>query len=58
LLANTTMFQNVPEVGAAGMATPEPSFLNVTKVRVSGPAANPGSSACNYTTGVVSHYCH
>ena len=57
LLANP-MFQNVPAVGAAGMATPEPTFLNVTKVRVSGADANPGSATCNYATGVVSHYCH
>jgi hypothetical protein len=57
LLANTK-FRSVPAVGAAGQATPEPTFLNVTKVRVSGADANPGSPACNYETGVVSHYCH
>lgn len=51
-------FQDVPAVGAAGMATPEPAFLNVTKVRVSGVDANPGSPQCNYATGPVSHYCH
>lgn len=57
LLANP-LFRSVPAVGAVGMGTPEPAFLNLTKVRVSGPAANPGTSDCNYATGVVSHYCH
>jgi len=57
LLANP-MFRDVPAVGAGGLATPEPPFLNVTKVRVSGADANPGSAACNYVAGVVSHYCH
>jgi hypothetical protein len=57
LLANP-MFMDVPAVGAAGQATPEPSFLNVTKARVSGSAANPGQPACDYASGVVSHYCH
>jgi cytochrome c peroxidase len=58
LLADTTNFRSVTQVGAAGQATPEPTFLNVTKVRVSGADANPGSSACDYAGGVVSHYCH
>jgi len=57
LLANP-MFRSVPAVGAVGLLTPEPTFLNVTNVRVSGADANPGSSACDYGTGVVSHYCH
>ncbi|HEY6008451.1 MAG TPA: hypothetical protein VIU40_09035, partial [Geobacteraceae bacterium] len=57
LLANP-MFQSVPAVGAGGSLTPEPTFLNVTKVRLSGDDANPGSPDCNYVTGVVSHYCH
>jgi len=57
LLANP-MFRDVPAVGAGGLATPEPTFLNVTKVRVAGADANPGSTACNYVAGVVSHYCH
>jgi hypothetical protein len=51
-------FKDVPAVGATGLATPEPTFMNVTKVRVSGAAANRGSPQCNYTTGPVSHYCH
>jgi hypothetical protein len=57
-LLASALFQDVPATGAAGQATAEPSFMNLTKVRVSGAAANPGSSACNYATGVVSHYCH
>jgi hypothetical protein len=57
LLANP-LFRNVPAVGAAGFATREPTFLNVTKVRLSGADANPGSAQCNYVTGPVSHYCH
>jgi len=67
LLANP-MFMDVNAVGAAGRPNPngpptlntgpEPTFMNVTKVRVSGADANPGSAACNYATGVVSHYCH
>jgi len=51
-------FQDVPAVGAAGMASPEPTFLNVTKVRLVGPDANAGTPECNYATGHVSHYCH
>jgi cytochrome c peroxidase len=51
-------FRDVPAVGAAGQATPEPTFLNVTKVRVAGDAAQRGSAACDYAGGVVSHYCH
>lgn len=57
LLANP-MFRSVPAVGAAGQSTPEPAFLNVTKVRVTGDAADPGSAECNYATGSVSQYCH
>ena len=57
LLADSR-FRSVPAVGATGQATAEPAFLNVTKVRVSGADANPGSAACNYAAGVVSHYCH
>ena len=49
---------DVAAVGAAGQLTPEPPFLNVTKVRVSAADANPGSAACDYATGVVSQYCH
>jgi hypothetical protein len=60
LLANP-QFRDVAAVGAAGMATPEPTFLNVTRVRVSGPAALRGSPECDYdgTAGThrVSHYC-
>lgn len=56
--ASGACFHRVPEVGAAGQATPEPTFLNVTKVRVLGADANPGSPACDYASGVVSHYCH
>ena len=51
-------FLNVPAVGAAGQGTPEPAFLNLTKVRVSALDAEQGSTDCNYSTGVVSHYCH
>ncbi|HEY6000552.1 MAG TPA: hypothetical protein VI078_14800, partial [bacterium] len=58
LLANSTMFRSVSAVGAAGQLTPEPAFLNLTKVRVSGTDANPGSAACDYAGGVVSQYCH
>jgi len=57
LLANS-LFVSVPAVGATGLLTPEPAFLNVTKVRVSGVDAMPGSTACDYAGGVVSHYCH
>ncbi len=57
LLANP-LFRNVPAVGAGGQGTPEPTFLNVTKVRVKGADANPGSATCDYANGVVSHYCH
>ncbi len=56
--ASGQCFRSVPAVGATGQATAEPAFLNVTKVRVSGADANPGSAACNYAAGVVSHYCH
>ena len=48
LLANP-MFRSVPAVGAAGMATPEPAFLGVTKVR--------NSPNCNPAAGPISHYC-
>lgn len=58
VLLSNPMFMDVAAVGAAGQATPEPSFLNLTKVRVSFPDAEPGSAACDYATGVVSHYCH
>ncbi|HSB69947.1 MAG TPA: hypothetical protein VLT62_11495 [Candidatus Methylomirabilis sp.] len=61
-------FRAVNAVGAAGRPPfdgtdalntgPEPTFLSVTKVRVSGADANPGSAACSYAGGVVSHYCH
>ena len=57
-LLSNPMFMDVAAVGAAGQVTPEPAFLNVTKVRVSSTDAEPGSTACNYTSGVVSHYCH
>jgi cytochrome c peroxidase len=57
LLANP-MFMNVVAVGAAGQATPERTFLNVNKVRVSGTAADRGMPACDYNSGIVSHYCH
>jgi cytochrome c peroxidase len=56
--ASGECFRSVPAVGLAGQATAEPTFLNVTKVRVSGADANPGSPACDYAGGVVSHYCH
>jgi hypothetical protein len=56
--ASGACFRSVPEVGAAGQATAEPTFLNVSTVRVSGADANPGSPACDYAAGVVSHYCH
>jgi hypothetical protein len=52
------MFMNVVAVGAAGQATPERTFLNVNKVRVSGSAADRGMPACDYNSGIVSHYCH
>jgi cytochrome c peroxidase len=55
-------YQSITEVGAGGTATPEPSFMNLTKVRVSGAAANRGSPECDFDgsagTGRVSHYCH
>lgn len=51
-------FKQVLAVGQAGMGTAEPSFLNVTNVRVSGGNANPGAPQCNYTSGPVSQYCH
>jgi len=57
-LLASPMFQDVAAVGTAGQASPEPTFLNVTKVRVSGAAANRGSPACDYAHGIVSHYCH
>ncbi|HEY6100914.1 MAG TPA: hypothetical protein VIW03_15860, partial [Anaeromyxobacter sp.] len=60
LLANP-MFRDVAAVGAGGQATPEPSFLNVTNVRVSGAAAERGSAECDFDgsagTHRVSHYC-
>jgi cytochrome c peroxidase len=43
------MFLNVPAVGAAGQADPEPTFLNITKERLVGDAA--------FTTH-NSHYSH
>ena len=66
LLANP-MFRSVPAVGAAGVATPEPAFMNLTKVRLVGQAANRGTAAspnpeCDYDgsagTPRVSQYCH
>ncbi|HSD26938.1 MAG TPA: hypothetical protein VLL75_06510, partial [Vicinamibacteria bacterium] len=61
-LLASPMFRSVPAVGAAGQGIPEPSFLNVTKVRVSGAAAQRGSPECDFDgtagTGRVSHYCH
>ena len=57
LLANS-MFRNIPAVGTGG-GPRDPSFLNLTKVRVLGTNADRnGSADCNYTTGNVSHYCH
>jgi cytochrome c peroxidase len=44
------LFQDVPAVGAAGMATAEPAFLGVVR----GDRNNPN---CSGDTG-VSHYCH
>ena len=49
-LLASAMFQDVPAVGAAGQATPEPTFLNVTTVR-----NNPN---CDPLAGPISHYCH
>jgi cytochrome c peroxidase len=66
-LLGNPMFRSVSAVGAGGMATPEPAFLNVTRVRLSGAAAarpTPGNPnpECDYDgaagTGRVSHYCH
>ena len=60
LLANP-MFMDVQAVGAAGQATREPAFMNLTRTRVSGAAADRnGSAACNYDGAIpsVSHYCH
>jgi hypothetical protein len=56
------MFRSVTEVGAAGQATPEPTFMNVTTVRVTGADANRGSPECDFDgtagTNRVSQYCH
>ena len=62
LLANP-MFKSITQVGSAGQATPEPAFLNVSKLRVSGAEAFPGNSAAcpaliPGTSQIVSHYCH
>jgi cytochrome c peroxidase len=61
-------FLDIKAVGAAGRPVfdgtdhintgPEPAFLNVTKARVSGADASPGSPTCDYIGGMVSHYCH
>lgn len=60
--ASGTCFQSVPAVGSGGMGDPEPTFLHVTRVRVSGDAARRGSPECDFDgtagTGRVSHYCH
>ncbi|HET8541872.1 MAG TPA: cytochrome c peroxidase [Anaeromyxobacter sp.] len=59
-LITNPMFHSLPAVGAAGRAPddPEPTFMNVTKVRVSGADAERGKPACDYEHGIVSHYCH
>jgi hypothetical protein len=61
-LLGDARYQSITEVGAGGTATPEPSFMNLTNVRVSGAAANRGSPECDFDgtagTGRVSHYCH
>jgi len=61
-LLGDARFVSITEVGASGTATPEPAFMNLTNVRVSGVAANRGSPECDFDgtagTGRVSHYCH
>ena len=55
------MFRSVAAVGAGGMLTPEGTFLDVTRVRLAGAAANRGSPECDFDgtagTNRVSHYC-
>ena len=52
LIANPTMFQRVPAVGALGSVAPVPAFLNVTN-------APPGTAGynCSGSVGPVSHFC-
>jgi cytochrome c peroxidase len=71
-LLSDARFVDVKAVGAGGRPAfdgtdrlntgPEPAFLNVTKVRLVGSAANRGSPECDFDgtagTGRVSHYCH
>jgi cytochrome c peroxidase len=44
-------FRDVPAVGAAGLATREPAFLNLSNTRLGGDAANCGPAP-------TSQYCH
>jgi hypothetical protein len=41
-------------VGAAGKATPVPTFLNVTRERLTNPK---DPVKCNPANGPISHYC-
>jgi hypothetical protein len=45
-------FRQIPEVGAAGIATPLPGFLGVTSAPPTDPAFN-----CSASAGPVSHFC-
>lgn len=60
-LLGNAMFMDVPAVGTGGDATAQLGFLNLTKVRVSGAAANRGSPECDFDgtagTNRVSQYC-
>ncbi|HEY5915012.1 MAG TPA: hypothetical protein VJA21_30840 [Verrucomicrobiae bacterium] len=54
LVTTPALFRDVPAVGAAGLATPEPSFLNVSRFKRSD--SRFGTAADNFAT--VSHYDH
>jgi hypothetical protein len=45
-------FRQIPAVGAAGITTPVPGFLNVTSI----PPGSPGFT-CDASVGPVSHFC-
>ena len=64
LLANAAMFRSVPAVGAAGQATPEPTFLGIAG-RTPDTAAGPGQPVARLSgaaafcgAAATSHYCH
>ena len=60
-LLSQASFVSITAVGAAG-GVEETPFMNLTKVRLVGAAANRGSPECDFDgkagTGRVSHYCH